>query len=152
MAKKKKTSRKRKTGKKRVLSGLGATRRKKSRKKKAAKGRWKRVSRKAAVRKSGKKKGKLKKGCKFVKGDGAMCRTGRATKKRKSSKRKSSKKRGRKKTAKKQHLYSPNSSLPFKKGKTKKKVLKKGCRRVTKGKHRGKISCRRKMSRRKRAA
>lgn len=37
-------------------------------------GAWKSVSRKSAVRQSGKAKGTLKPGCKFTKGGGAMCR------------------------------------------------------------------------------
>lgn len=127
---------------KRVLSGLGA-RPKRKRAKKT--GSWRRVSRKAATKRGKGGRRVLKKGCKYVKGDGALCRgaaakrtTKRATKKRAA--------------AKKVHHYSPNSPLPFKKGKTKKKVLKKGCRRVTSGKFRNKIVCSRKMTRRKRAA
>ena len=58
-------------------------RRKKASSRKKMTGGWKRVSRAAAVHKSGKKKGRLKKGCKFVKGDGALCRKGRSTTKRK---------------------------------------------------------------------
>jgi hypothetical protein len=43
----------------------------------------KRVSRAAAVHKSGSKKGKLKKGCKFTKNGGAVCGLNGITKKAK---------------------------------------------------------------------
>jgi hypothetical protein len=106
-----------------------------------------RVSR-AAAQKRGKGGRKvLKKGCKYAKGDGALCRKGTST-----TKRKGRKKAKRKSAKKKAHYYSANSPLPFKKGKTKKKVLKKGCSRVKTGKYRGKVRCRRKMSRSKRRA
>ena len=67
------------------------------------------------------------------------------------AKKRTSQKASRKKTAKKVHAYSPNSSLPFKKGKSGKKVLKKGCSRRTTGAYKGKVVCKRKMSRRKAA-
>ena len=124
--------------KRRVLSGLGAA-------KKKPKGR--RVSRKAATRKGKGGRRVLKKGCRYLKGDGAMCTT--PTRKRKSSKRKSKKKGSKKKVV---HAYSPRSPRHFKKGKKGRKVLKKGCRKRTAGKYKGKIVCKRKMSRRKKAA
>ncbi|HMO94951.1 MAG TPA: hypothetical protein PKD27_02455 [Tepidiformaceae bacterium] len=125
----------------RILSGLEAPGKKRKKKSKKSAGGWKRVPRSAATHSSGKKKGRLKKGCKFTKG-GAMCRgTSGGTKKRR-------KKSGSKKSGTKLHLYSAGSSLPFKKGKGGKKVLKKTCRRVTEGANRGKIACRRKMTRR----
>lgn len=144
---KKKTTRRR-----RVLSGLGAAK-KRRRKKSTAKGKWKRVSRKAATHQSGKKKGRLKPGCKFIKGDGAMCRSGSSsTKKRSTKKRRTSKK----KTAKKKagHVYSgnPKRSAAFKKGKSGKMVLKKGCRKITSGANKGKVRCKRKMTSRRKAA
>ena len=135
--------------KKRVLSGLGAAkkRRRKKAKRKPAKGR--RVSRAAAQVKSGPKKGKLKPGCRYLKGDGAMCSG--STRKRK-TKRKGRKKAS-KRTAKKVHAYKLTSTLPYKKKKSKtgKKRLKKGCGKRTAGKYKGMIVCRRKMSRRKAA-
>lgn len=69
---------------KRVLSGLGAA--KKRRRKKAAKKPGKRVSRKAAQT----SKGRLRKGCRYLKGDGARCcpKGYKKTAKRKAGKRK----------------------------------------------------------------
>lgn len=66
----------------------------------------KRVSRANAVRKSGKKKGKLKEGCRYIKGDGAMCCPP-------GSKKSSSKKsRGRKKSSKKRRSSKRKGKRP----------------------------------------
>ncbi len=140
------------TRSRRVLSGLGAAKKKA---KKRAKPKCKRVSRKAAQRSSGPNKGRLKPGCRYLKGDGARCcPTGKKTSRKKTSRKKTRRKAAKKKTAKKQHIYSANSSLVYlkKKSKTGKKMLKKPCRRITSGKDKGKIRCSRKMSRRKKAA
>ena len=129
--------------KRRVLSGLGAApKRKKRATKKAG---CKRVSRKAAQRK-GKGRTVLKKGCRYLKGDGAKCCPTGGTRKR------TTKKRTAKKTASKKHIYSAKSPLPFRKGRGGKKVLKKTCSRISSGADKGKIACKRKMSRRRKAA
>jgi hypothetical protein len=124
---KKKTSKKR-----RVLSGL------------AGQTGCKKVSRAAAVRKSGPKKGRLSPGCRFLKGNGARCcKPGSSTKKKTTKKRKTKKKA----TAKKVFTYSLKSTLPFYKKKIKgKRKLRKTC--SIRG---GQVTCQRNMSR-KRAA
>ena len=135
--------------KRRVLSGLGAaTKRKKRATKKT--GGCKRVSRKAAQRKV---KGRtvLKRGCRYLKGDGAKCCPTGGTRKR-TTKKRTTKKRTAKKTASKKHVYSAKSTLVFKKAKGGKRVLKKGCSRISSGADKGKIACKRKMSRRRKAA
>lgn len=135
--------------KRRVLSGLGAAR--KTKKRTAKKAGCKRVSRKAAQRKVGGRT-VLKKGCTYLKGDGARCCPTGGTHKKRGTKKRTAKKTGSKKTATKRHVYSAKSPLPFKKGRGGKKVLKKTCSRISSGKDKGKIACKRKMSRRRKAA
>ena len=101
---------------KKVLSGLGAAR-KKRRKKTAKKTGCKRVPRSQATHRSGKKKGKLKKGYRFLKKDGACKIIGATTTRRKGRK----KARGKTTRKKKVHSYTLSSSLVWKKGKGGKK-------------------------------
>lgn len=132
--------------KRRVLSGLGAAPKKRRKKAKTTKGRWKSVSKKAAT----KANGRLKKGCKWKKGGGALCRVGGSTTKRKGKKR--GKKSSKSAATGKGHVYSgkPSRSAAYKKS-GKKFVLKKGCSKITSGANRGKVVCDRKQRRRKAA-
>ena len=88
--------------------------------------------------------GRLKKGCHFKKGGRAYCFREVADRLKETYGKDSAKKKssGKKSSASAEHVYKVTSSLPFKKG----------CRYVTKGKHRGKVVCTRRMSRRRKAS
>ena len=87
-------------------------------------------------------KGLLKKGCHFKKGGRAYCFSEVAEKLKETYSKGSTKKSSKSASAGTEHVYKVTSSLPFKKG----------CRYVTRGKHKGKVVCDRRMSKRRAAS